>query len=119
AGPSKIETPPMFAWMASVSISRKELSRALSRCMSGDNGTMPQPVVAEGPGDLGVFWPSLPNMVREGASVLRMAAMPLQRRLRKPATPSYRVPVLLIPGFMAGDWTMARLAHLLEQRGHP
>jgi triacylglycerol lipase len=88
--------------------------------MSGDNGSMPQPVVAEGPGaELGVFWPSLPNMVREGASVLRMATMPLQRRLRKPTMPSYRVPVLLIPGFMAGDWTMARLAHLLEQRGHP
>jgi pimeloyl-ACP methyl ester carboxylesterase len=29
------------------------------------------------------------------------------------------VPVLLIPGLMAGDWTMSRMAAHLERRGHP
>jgi pimeloyl-ACP methyl ester carboxylesterase len=41
-----------------------------------------------------------------------------QRRRRGPQHGD-GVPSLLIPGLMAGDWTMARMAAHLESRGHP
>lgn len=66
----------------------------------------------------GVFWPSLPRLAREGASALRMVTVPVARVRSAARTPAFRVPVLLIPGFMAGDWTMARMERTLQERGH-
>ena len=67
----------------------------------------------------GYFWPSVPRIARETASVLRMATVPMELLRRAPKVPAFRVPVLLIPGYMAGDWTMARMERLLHLQGHP
>ena len=76
--------------------------------------------VESGAGDEpGVFWPSVPRLARETASVLRMATVPVELLRRAPKIPAFRVPVLLIPGYMAGDWTMARMERLLHRQGHP
>ncbi|MFN2582403.1 MAG: esterase/lipase family protein [Candidatus Dormibacteria bacterium] len=78
--------------------------------------------MAEASGDgrvPGVFWPSIPRLAREGASALRMATVPVDRFRRRAPVPAYRVPALLIPGYMAGDWTMARMERMLHARGHP
>jgi len=39
--------------------------------------------------------------------------------VRRRGAQGQAVPVLLIPGLMAGDWTMAHLAAHLERQGHP
>ena len=70
-------------------------------------------------GEPGYFWPSVPRIARETASVLRMATVPAELLRRAPKVPAYRVPVLVIPGYMAGDWTMARMERLLHLQGHP
>ena len=71
------------------------------------------------PGEFGLFWPSLPRIAREGASVVRMITVPLDGLRPAPRVPAFRAPVLLIPGYMAGDWTMGRLERRLHARGHP
>jgi triacylglycerol lipase len=50
-------------------------------------------------------------------SLLALLSAHARRTARAPHSTT-AVPVLLIPGLMAGDWTMSLLAHQLEQRGH-
>jgi triacylglycerol lipase len=51
------------------------------------------------------YWPELAGLLSDG-------------RFRSPARSSYRPPVLLIPGFMAGDASLTLLASWLRRRGH-
>ncbi len=41
-----------------------------------------------------------------------------RRRARRAAPSRRALPVMLIPGLMAGDWTMSHLAEVLEREGH-
>ncbi|HEX3690965.1 MAG TPA: alpha/beta fold hydrolase [Solirubrobacteraceae bacterium] len=51
------------------------------------------------------YWPELAGLLADG-------------RFRSPARAARRVPVLLIPGFMAGDSSLTLLARWLRRRGH-
>jgi triacylglycerol lipase len=51
------------------------------------------------------YWPELAGLMADG-------------RFRSPARESRRPPVLLIPGFMAGDASLTLLAGWLRRRGH-
>ncbi|HTU98847.1 MAG TPA: alpha/beta fold hydrolase [Solirubrobacteraceae bacterium] len=51
------------------------------------------------------YWPELAGLLADG-------------RFRSPARRSHRPPVLLIPGFMAGDASLTLLAGWLRRRGH-
>jgi triacylglycerol lipase len=52
------------------------------------------------------YWPELARLLADG-------------RFRAPARAEGRPPVLLIPGFMAGDTSLVVLARWLRRRGHP
>lgn len=52
-------------------------------------------------------------------SVLTLVNAHARRTTLRVRPVSHGVPVLLIPGLMAGDWTMSLLATRLEQQGHP
>jgi pimeloyl-ACP methyl ester carboxylesterase len=52
------------------------------------------------------YWPELAGLLADG-------------RFRSPARTAHRAPVLLIPGFMAGDASLTLLAGWLRRRGHP
>src|SRR6185437_2128169 len=52
------------------------------------------------------YWPELAGLLADG-------------RFRSPARTAHRAPVLLIPGFMAGDASLTLLASWLRRRGHP
>ena len=51
------------------------------------------------------YWPELAGLLADG-------------RFRAPARATHRAPVLLIPGFMAGDASLTLLASWLRRRGH-
>ena len=51
------------------------------------------------------FWPELAGLLADG-------------RFRSPARAPHRPPVLLIPGFLAGDASLTLLASWLRRRGH-
>lgn len=51
------------------------------------------------------YWPELAGLLADG-------------RFRAPARASHRPPVLLVPGFMAGDASLTLLASWLRRRGH-
>ena len=51
------------------------------------------------------YWPELAGLLADG-------------RFRSPARTPHRAPVLLIPGFMAGDASLTLLAGWLRRRGH-
>jgi triacylglycerol lipase len=51
------------------------------------------------------YWPELAGLLADG-------------RFRSPARTAHRAPVLLIPGFMAGDASLTLLASWLRRRGH-
>jgi triacylglycerol lipase len=51
------------------------------------------------------YWPELAGLLANG-------------RFRSPARAPHRAPVLLIPGFMAGDTSLTLLARWLRRRGH-
>jgi pimeloyl-ACP methyl ester carboxylesterase len=51
------------------------------------------------------YWPELAGLLADG-------------RFRAPARAAHRAPVLLIPGFMAGDSSLALLSSWLRRRGH-
>src|ERR1700744_5321271 len=51
------------------------------------------------------YWPELAGLLADG-------------RFRSPERASHRSPVLLIPGFMAGDASLTMLAGGLRRRGH-
>ena len=51
------------------------------------------------------YWPELAGLLADG-------------RFRAPARAGHRAPVLLIPGFMAGDASLTLLARWLRRRGH-
>ena len=51
------------------------------------------------------FWPELAGLLADG-------------RFRFPARAPHRPPVLLIPGFLAGDASLTLLANWLRRRGH-
>lgn len=51
------------------------------------------------------YWPELAGLLADG-------------RFRSPARAAHRAPVLLIPGFMAGDASLTLLASWLRRRGH-
>jgi pimeloyl-ACP methyl ester carboxylesterase len=51
------------------------------------------------------YWPELAGLLADG-------------RFRSPARATHRPPVLLIPGFMAGDASLTLLAGWLRRRGH-
>ena len=51
------------------------------------------------------YWPELAGLLADG-------------RFRAPARAAHRAPVLLIPGFMAGDASLTLLARWLRRRGH-
>ena len=51
------------------------------------------------------YWPELAGLLADG-------------RFRSPAPAAHRAPVLLIPGFMAGDASLTLLAGWLRRRGH-
>ena len=51
------------------------------------------------------YWPELAGLLADG-------------RFRSPVRGSRRPPVLLIPGFMAGDSSLTLLAGWLRRRGH-
>jgi triacylglycerol lipase len=54
--------------------------------------------------------------LRYGSELTRLLAGELIRRRPAPAEPA---PVLLIPGFMAGDASLSMMRFWLERRGHP
>ena len=51
------------------------------------------------------YWPELAGLLTDG-------------RFRSPPRATHRAPVLLIPGFMAGDASLTLLASWLRRRGH-
>jgi triacylglycerol lipase len=51
------------------------------------------------------YWPELAGLLADG-------------RFRSPARAAHRAPVLLLPGFMAGDASLGLLASWLRRRGH-
>ena len=51
------------------------------------------------------YWPELAGLLADA-------------RFRSPARAAHRAPVLLIPGFMAGDASLSFLARWLRRRGH-
>src|SRR5690348_8391508 len=51
------------------------------------------------------YWPELAGLLADG-------------RFRSPVRAAPRAPVLLIPGFMAGDASLTLLASWLRRRGH-
>jgi pimeloyl-ACP methyl ester carboxylesterase len=51
------------------------------------------------------YWPELAGLLTDG-------------RFRSPVRAAHRAPVLLIPGFMAGDSSLSLLASWLRRRGH-
>lgn len=53
--------------------------------------------------------------LRYSGELMRLLA---DRRLRAPARREDAAPVLLIPGFMAGDGSLALMRHWLRRRGH-
>jgi triacylglycerol lipase len=61
----------------------------------------------------------LAPFLTDARSLLALSAAHAQRAALRPSRRAAAAPVLLIPGLMAGDWTMSRMANYLEQRGHP
>lgn len=61
--------------------------------------------------------PPRPNLVREIAGLRHLARLPLKRRSLRPAAPG-AAPVLVLPGFMAGDSVMWPLRRTLRSLGY-
>lgn len=64
------------------------------------------------------FRPPVLTTVRENLSVFRVAGrlLPHQRQVTTPDPD--RVPVLLVPGFLSGDFALAPMTEELRRRGH-
>jgi len=59
------------------------------------------------------------SLLEDARSFFALVSAHARRAARQSATRPDAVPVLLIPGLMAGDWTMSMLAGELERSGHP
>ena len=64
------------------------------------------------------FRPPVLTAVRENLSVVRVAGKLLPRVPARTDVDPARVPVLLVPGFLSGDFAMAPLADVLRRAGH-
>lgn len=64
------------------------------------------------------FRPSVASQLRENLSVLRYAGALLPRPFSSVALDPDRVPVLLVPGFLSGDFAMAPMSDALRRVGH-
>ena len=64
------------------------------------------------------FHPPVITAVRENISVLRVAGWLLPRQRERTTPDPGRVPVLLVPGFLSGDFALAPMADELRRRGH-
>jgi len=81
--------------------------------MSVSPGREPEP---NGP-EFGPFRPSRRQVTKERLAFLNVVRM--IRRVRPQPVPVSGVPVLLIPGFLAGDWSLRLVASRLRTDGHP
>lgn len=64
------------------------------------------------------FRPPVVTAVRENLSVLKVAGRLLPRQREETTPDPDRVPVLLVPGFLSGDFALAPMAEELRRRGH-
>lgn len=64
------------------------------------------------------FRPPVITAVRENLSVLRTAGRLLPRPTKETVVDPHRVPVVLIPGFLSGDFALGPMADQLRLAGH-
>jgi pimeloyl-ACP methyl ester carboxylesterase len=64
------------------------------------------------------FRPPVLTAVRENLSVVRVAGHLLPRMPARTEVDPARVPVLLVPGFLSGDFAMTPMADALRRAGH-
>jgi len=64
------------------------------------------------------FHPPVITAVRENLSVFKVAGRLLPHQRAETTVDPDRVPVLLVPGFMSGDFALAPMAEELRMRGH-
>ena len=64
------------------------------------------------------FHPPVITAVRENLSMFRVVGRLLPRQREQTTPDPDRVPVLLVPGFMSGDFALAPMAEGLRRRGH-
>jgi pimeloyl-ACP methyl ester carboxylesterase len=64
------------------------------------------------------FRPPVITAVRENLSVLKVAGRLLPHQREATVPDPARVPVLLVPGFMSGDFALAPMAEELRHHGH-
>jgi pimeloyl-ACP methyl ester carboxylesterase len=64
------------------------------------------------------FRPPVLTAVRENLSVLRVAGRLLPRQRGHTDIDPARVPALLVPGFLSGDFALAPMTEALRRRGH-
>lgn len=64
------------------------------------------------------FRPDVRTTVREELSMFQVAGALISHRRRRTVVDPERIPVLLVPGFLSGDFALTALSDELRRRGH-